>query len=165
MKNNKDVLIEIKGFPLIQHLIRLLCFAWIVFGCFKFYLNPFFFSFTIIISVIIIFVIYEKSIIAKSDLLEICISRWLFIFNKKKKYYYSEMSNLSFVKGSFNVKTFLMSIILNVFKIYAENYIFYSKIIIELKDISVEEISTIGNSRQNEELVKIVKSKINEELD
>ena len=147
---------EIKEFPFFQYVIRLICLGWIIFAYSKFEINPEFFGSTIALSVIIIFTLIEKSVVASDLYLIIYRKRWFPFFNEEEKIYYRDIFYLHFEESSVDLGALLLNFLITS----PESAFKRSKLVITNKDFMTHEVKSIGSEEEVNELIAIVEEKI-----
>jgi len=156
MSENK-YLYKIEELPVIQYLLRFIMFGWIYFAYTKFVINPIFFGFTIIVAVVIILSISESSVVATESQLIFINKRWLPFLNTTKRYFYAEITDIHYERR----KTDGIVVLLNLIQHMPGTRTKPAQITIFKKDGSSIKNSAIGRQVANDELMSIVKGKIN----
>jgi hypothetical protein len=143
-------IIEIKEFPLIHIILRVLLIAWICFAVYNFDKNPVFFGFTIGLSAILFFTISERSITIDKSTLTVMNARWLPFLTTRKKYNIAEIEVIEYEKKEFILIAFILST-LSTFPSHGwkQGYLF-----IKMSDGTWEKIKAIGPRSKNEALLR-----------
>ncbi|MFC2132902.1 hypothetical protein ACFLRG_03790 [Bacteroidota bacterium] len=147
---------KIVEYPLLQYIIRIVLFFWIIFASLKFSVNPSFFGITIIIALIIILTISERTIETKQHFIEIRHKKWLSFLSKKEKIGYNEIVDIQYVAPEMSG----MAIVLNLIEYIPGTIQKGPKLSFTLKRNRWKKIPTIGGKEKNDELIKAIKKNL-----
>ena len=149
----QDKKIEIKEPPIRIYIIRIALMIWIVFGAFKYEINPFFFGSTILVALILIAWLPLKTIYIVQNTLYIKNVRIIKISSTKIEIPIYQIEEIRFEKGKWSFTRFILDGFGYLAGSFGKepSYIFY-----KAKNQNWEKMETIGSPEENEALVRLI---------
>jgi hypothetical protein len=157
-----ELITEIKEYPALQVLLRIMCLAWLAFGGYKFTLNPVFFGISLLVAITAFLLITRMVITVTEDMLIIRHERILPLLSVELVYPLDEIEDIHLDMADLSI----------VARVPADiSLLFPSARVVRAESLSIKrrgkpwkKFRLVGSNEQYKELVAIVKSRMDSSL-